>query len=157
MSSINMCLTVLLPWQHTGVIPLWYRLFWPPLAFHLIFANGASSAWSSKQWIYKGQSCGLRLEETGKEWVAMGKYRLYLARINQARGPYGRMLTKVVSTDRMQWGLYSQSRSIKKRGQYRLTKLSLQKQPSFFALHLLNRWRRSESKGQIFLLPAFSV
>ena len=35
----------------------------------------------------------------------------YLALINRARGLYGRILTEVVSTDRTQWGLYTQPRS----------------------------------------------
>ena len=36
---------------------------------------------------------------------------LYLALINRAGGLYGRILTEVVSTDRMQWGLYTRPRS----------------------------------------------
>ena len=35
----------------------------------------------------------------------------YLALINRAGGLYGRILTEVVSTDRTQWGLYTQPRS----------------------------------------------
>ena len=35
----------------------------------------------------------------------------YLALINRARGLYGRILTEVVSTDRMQWGLCTRPRS----------------------------------------------
>ena len=39
-------------------------------------------------------------------------YRLYcLALINQAGGLYGRIWTKVLSTDQMQWGLYTRPRS----------------------------------------------
>ena len=41
----------------------------------------------------------------------LGLCRLYLALINQARGLHGRILTEVVSTDRMQWGLYTWLRS----------------------------------------------
>ena len=35
----------------------------------------------------------------------------YLALINRAGGQYGRILTEVVSTDRMQGGLYTRPRS----------------------------------------------
>ena len=35
----------------------------------------------------------------------------YLALINRAGGLYGRILTKVASTDRTQWGLYQRPRS----------------------------------------------
>ena len=38
-------------------------------------------------------------------------YQIYLALINRTGGLYGRILTKVVSTDRTQWGLYTRPRS----------------------------------------------
>ena len=53
----NTSLKVSLPWQHTGFqTSLILRLFWPPVAFYLVFANGASYACPASIWICQLES-----------------------------------------------------------------------------------------------------
>ena len=47
----------------------------------------------------------------GKKWFWQWVSEHYLVLINQVGGLYGRILTKVASTDRTQWGLYQRLRS----------------------------------------------